>query len=150
MMCDQPDSPVGERFSAAVHGTARGWRLLIDKQLKHLGIGQAGWMTIAMVAKSKEPMSQRALADLVGVEGPSMVSMLDRLEREGLVTRAPSATDRRVKLVHLTDAGATLYQQVKEQANTVRTSLLGDIAPAQLKAATELLELLRTRIEEQL
>ena len=44
-----------------------------------------------MVAKSDEPLSQRALADLVGVEGPSMVSMLDRLERDGFVTRAPSA-----------------------------------------------------------
>jgi MarR family transcriptional regulator for hemolysin len=149
-MSDLPESPAGERFSAAVHGTARGWRLLIDKQLKHLGIGQAGWMTIAMIAKSAEPMSQRALADLVGVEGPSMVSMLDRLEREGLVTRAPSPTDRRVKLVHLTAAGTTLYQQVREQAGAVRMSLLGDIDPARLAAATELLELLRTRIEEQL
>ena len=141
---------MGERFSAAVHNTARGWRLLIDKQLKHLGIGQAGWMTIAMIAKSAEPMSQRALADLVGVEGPSMVSMLDRLEREGLVTRAPSPTDRRVKLVHLTEAGTTLYQQVREQANAVRAALLGDIAPDKLAAATELLELLRARIEDQL
>jgi MarR family transcriptional regulator for hemolysin len=149
-MSDLPESPIGERFSAAVHNTARGWRLLIDKQLKHLGIGQAGWMTIAMIAKSAEPMSQRALADLVGVEGPSMVSMLDRLEREGLVTRAPSPTDRRVKLVHLTDAGTTLYKQVKEQASAVRLALLGDIDPARLKAATELLELLRARIEEQL
>jgi MarR family transcriptional regulator for hemolysin len=149
-MSDLPESPLGERFSAAVHNTARGWRLLIDKQLKHLGIGQAGWMTIAMIAKSGEAMSQRALADLVGVEGPSMVSMLDRLEREGLVTRAPSPTDRRVKLVHLTEAGTALYKQVKEQANAVRGALLGDIDPAQLKAATELLELLRTRIEEQL
>lgn len=149
-MSDLPESPVGERFSAAVHNTARGWRLLIDKQLKHLGIGQAGWMTIAMIAKSGEPMSQRALADLVGVEGPSMVSMLDRLEREGLVTRAPSPTDRRVKLVHLTDAGTTLYRQVKEQASAVRLALLGDIDPARLEAATELLELLRARIEEQL
>jgi MarR family transcriptional regulator for hemolysin len=149
-MSDLPDSPIGERFSAAVHNTARGWRLLIDKQLKHLGIGQAGWMTIAMIAKSGEAMSQRALADLVGVEGPSMVSMLDRLEREGLVTRAPSPTDRRVKLVHLTDAGTALYKQVKDQANAVRGSLLGDIDPAQLEAATGLLELLRARIEEQL
>jgi MarR family transcriptional regulator for hemolysin len=149
-MSDLPESPIGERFSAAVHNTARGWRLLIDKQLKHLGIGQAGWMTIAMIAKSGEPMSQRALADLVGVEGPSMVSMLDRLEREGLVTRAPSPTDRRVKLVHLTEAGTTLYQQVREQANAVRAALLGDIAPDKLAAATELLELLRARIEEQL
>jgi MarR family transcriptional regulator for hemolysin len=149
-MSDLPESPIGERFSAAVHNTARGWRLLIDKQLKHLGIGQAGWMTIAMIAKSAEPMSQRALADVVGVEGPSMVSMLDRLEREGLVTRAPSPTDRRVKLVHLTEAGTTLFQQVREQANAVRASLLGDLPPEKLAAATELLELLRARIEEQL
>lgn len=149
-MSDLPESPIGERFSAAVHNTARGWRLLIDKQLKHLGIGQAGWMTIAMIAKSAEPMSQRALADVVGVEGPSMVSMLDRLEREGLVTRAPSPTDRRVKLVHLTEAGTTLYEQVREQANAVRTALLGDLPPEQLAAATELLELLRARIEEKL
>lgn len=149
-MSDLPELPVDERFSAALHSTARGWRLMIDKQLKHLGIGQAGWMTIAMIAKSDQPMSQRALADLVGVEGPSMVSMLDRLEREGLVTRAPSPTDRRVKLVQLTEAGATLYQQVREQAGSVRASLLGDIDPARLAAATELLELLRTRIEEQL
>jgi MarR family transcriptional regulator for hemolysin len=149
-MSDLPDSPIGERFSAAVHGTARGWRLLIDKQLKHLGIGQAGWMTIAMVAKSAGPLSQRALADLVGVEGPSMVSMLDRLEREGLVAREPSPTDRRVKLVHLTEAGATLYEQVREQAGAVRAALLGDIPAEELARATELLELLRTRIEEQL
>jgi MarR family transcriptional regulator for hemolysin len=149
-MSDLPEFPIGERFSAAVHNTARGWRLLIDKRLKHLGIGQAGWMTIAMIAKSAEPMSQRALADVVGVEGPSMVSMLDRLEREGLVTRAPSPTDRRVKLVHLTEAGTTLYQQVREQANAVRSTLLGDLPPERLAAATELLELLRVRIEEQL
>jgi MarR family transcriptional regulator for hemolysin len=150
MMSDLPEPSGGERFSAALHSTARDWRLLIDKQLKHLGIGQAGWMTIAMIAKSAEPMSQRALADLVGVEGPSMVSMLDRLEREGLVTRAPSPTDRRVKLVRLTDAGAVLYQQVREQAQSVRATLLGDIAPERLAAATELLELLRSRIQEQL
>jgi MarR family transcriptional regulator for hemolysin len=149
-MSDLPEFPVGERFSAAMHATARDWRLLIDKQLKHLGIGQAGWMTIAMIAKSGAPMSQRALADLVGVEGPSMVSMLDRLEREGLVTRAPCPSDRRVKLVHLTDAGAILYQQVRKEANAVRTALLGDIAPERLAAATELLELLRTRIGERM
>jgi MarR family transcriptional regulator for hemolysin len=149
-MSDLPESPLGERFSAALHATARDWRLLIDKRLKHLGIGQAGWMTIAMIAKSGAPMSQRALADLVGVEGPSMVSMLDRLEREGLVTRAPCPTDRRVKLVHLTAAGTTLYQQVKQEASAVRSALLGDIAPERLAAAADLLELLRERIGAQL
>jgi hypothetical protein len=39
---------------------------------------------------------------------------------------------------------------VREQADTVRAALLGDIDPARLSAATELLEQLRTRIEEEL
>jgi MarR family transcriptional regulator for hemolysin len=139
-----------ERFSAALHGSARIWRLALDKRLKHLGIGQSGWMTIAMVAKSAEPMSQRALADLVGVEGPSMVSMLDRLERDGFVTRAPSTIDRRVKLVQLTDAGSRIYDEVRSEGLGFRTDLLKGLDPHVLAAATELLERLRQQIEDSL
>ena len=136
-----------ERFSAALHATARIWRLALDKRLKHLGIGQSGWMTIAMAAKAAEPLSQRALADQVGVEGPSMVSMLDRLERDGFVLRAPSPLDRRVKLVHLTDAGRQVYEEVRREAIAVRGGLLAGLDERQLAAATELLETLRARIE---
>jgi len=149
MMSRLPESPA-ERFSAALHGSARLWRLALDKRLKHLGIGQSGWMTIAMIAKADAPMSQRALADLVGVEGPSMVSMLDRLERDGFVTRAPCPNDRRVKLAHLTDAGRTVYSEVRKEAEAFRTRLLADLDPATLAAAATLLETLRTRIEGEL
>jgi MarR family transcriptional regulator, transcriptional regulator for hemolysin len=142
--------PIDVRLSAALHGSARTWRLALDKRLKHLGIGQSGWMTIAMVAKSDEPLSQRALADLVGVEGPSMVSMLDRLERGGLLTRAPSANDRRVKLVRLTEAGSKIYAEVESVARSFRATLLDGLDPRQLEAAVELLETLRTRLEESL
>jgi MarR family transcriptional regulator for hemolysin len=137
-----------ERFSAALHTSARLWRLALDKRLKRLGIGQSGWMTVAMIARSDEPLSQRALADLVGVEGPSMVSMLDRLERDGLVTRAASPTDRRVKLVQLTDAGKTIYAEVIKEAAPFRAGLLADLDPQALAAATLLLETLRKRLED--
>jgi MarR family transcriptional regulator for hemolysin len=101
-----------------------------------------------MIAKSGEPMSQRALADLVGVEGPSMVSMLDRLERDGFVARAPSATDRRVKLVQLTDTGKTLYAEVINEAAPFRADLLAGLDPHALAAATVLLETLKKRLED--
>lgn len=149
MMSNLPEASA-ERFSAALHTSSRLWRLALDKRLKHLGIGQSGWVTIAMIAKSAEPMSQRALADLVGVEGPSMVSMLDRLERDGFVTRAASPTDRRVKLVHLTDAGRTVYAEVMKEATAFRADLLAGVDPAALAAATALLETLRKRIEDAL
>jgi MarR family transcriptional regulator for hemolysin len=137
-----------EHFPRARHYGARAWRQALDKRLKHLGIGQAGWMTIAMVAKAEEPMSQRSLASLVEVEGSSMVAMLDRLERDGLVVRLASPLDRRVKLVQLTEAGLKVYQEVRREADALRASLFGDIDPQELAAATRLLETLRKRIED--
>jgi MarR family transcriptional regulator for hemolysin len=145
-----PDSTPQERFSTALHATARSWRIGLDARLKDLGVGQSGWLTIAILAKSRAELSQRALADQLGVEGPSVVAMLDRLEHAGLVLRAPCPTDRRVKLIHLTDAGRSLYAKVKKQADAFRASVLDEVPPAQLAAATALLETLRTRIEEML
>jgi len=145
-----PDPSPQERFSTALHATARSWRIALDARLKDLGVGQSGWLTIAIIAKSKTELSQRALADQLGVEGPSVVSMLDRLEQAGLVLRAPCPTDRRVKLVHLTDPGRELYDKVRKQANAFRASVLAGVDPAALAAATELMETLRARIEAQL
>jgi MarR family transcriptional regulator for hemolysin len=122
----------------------------LDARLKDLGVGQSGWMTIAMIAKSETALSQRALADLLGVEGPSVVAMLDRLEQAGLVLRAPSPTDRRVKLVHLTDAGRALFAKVRKEADAFRATVLAGVDPAALAAAIELLESLRGRIEASL
>jgi MarR family transcriptional regulator for hemolysin len=136
-----------QRFSLALHTTARAWRQAIDARLKDLGISQAGWMTIAMVAKSTTDLSQKQLADLLAVEGPTIVAMVDRLVNAGLVVRVPSGLDRRVKLIRLTAAGGTLYAKVKERADVVRSDLLSDLDPAELLAATMLLEKLQARIE---
>jgi MarR family transcriptional regulator for hemolysin len=136
-----------ERFATALHETARSWRLALDARLKDLGVGQAGWMMIAMIAKAAEPPSQRGLADLLGIEGPSVVSMLDRLERNGLVRRAPCSIDRRVKLAQLTDDGRALYARVRKEADTFRLAMVDGLSEETLTNAAELLEQLRTRIE---
>ena len=139
---------VEERFSAALHSTARGWRLVVDRRLKDLGMSQASWLTIAMVAKAKAPMPQIDLANRVGVEGATMVAMVDRLATSGLVVRVPSASDRRVKLVTLTPDGAKLYDKVRTEADAVRRQLLGAIDPTLLLAATELLEGLQAVVDD--
>jgi len=136
-----------ERFSTALHGTARSWRLAVDRRLKYLGVSQAGWMTIAVTARSPSPLSQSELADRLAVEGATMVAMVDRLVKAGLVVRAPSTTDRRVKHVVLTPAGFALYDTVKAEAAAVRTELLSRIDRGRLNIATEVLEALQELIE---
>jgi MarR family transcriptional regulator for hemolysin len=136
-----------ERFSAALHGCARGWRLVLDRRLKDLGMSQASWMTVAMASKAAQPLPQTELARRVGVEDATMVAMIDRLVKAGLVAREPSPVDRRVKLVVVTRAGAKLYAKVQAEGAAVRRELLAGIDPAQLRGMTESLERLLAVIE---
>lgn len=129
-----------ERFSNALHSTARAWRQAVDRRLKDLGVSQASWLTIAVAAKAREPLSQIELAHRLGVEGATMVAMIDRLVKAGLVVREPSATNRRVKLVVLTKAGQRMHRKVKTEADAFRKELLASVNAKTLLIATELLE----------
>lgn len=139
--------PLEERFSAALHHAARAWRQALDRRLKDLGVGQAGWMAIAVIAKAHPALSQTELAHKLAVEDPTMVAMIDRLVKAGFVSRVPSQTDRRVKLVVLSTAGNQLYKKVRTEADNFRAEILAPLDPNQLRAATELLETLQAAAE---
>jgi MarR family transcriptional regulator for hemolysin len=104
-------------------------------------------MTIAVAANANQPLSQSELADRLAVEGATMVAMVDRLVKAGLVKREPSTTDRRVKRVVITEAGYRLFNTVKTEAAAVRKELLSKMDPKKLEAATGVLEALQGMIE---
>jgi MarR family transcriptional regulator for hemolysin len=141
-------SETQERFSTALHNCARAWRQALDRRLKYLGVSQASWLTIAVAAKSPEPLSQSELADRLAVEGATMVAMIDRLVNAGLVLRVPSTTDRRIKRVVLTESGKELYDKVKTEADAFRQQLLAKVAPERLAGAAELLEQIQGLLEQ--
>ena len=142
-------SDLDERFSNALHSTSRSWRQAVDRKLKYLGVSQASWMTIAIAAKARSPLSQSELAEKLGVEGATMVAMIDRLVKAGLVIREASTTDRRVKRVILTPAGVKIYDKVKAEAVALRKELLANTDQKKLLIATELLEGLQGIIDQQ-
>jgi MarR family transcriptional regulator, transcriptional regulator for hemolysin len=133
-------SDLQERFGGELHTTSRPGRQPLDRRLKYLGVSQASWMTIAVAAKARGPLSQSELADRLAVEGATMVAMVDRLVKAGLVIREPSTTDRRVKRIVLTEAGNLLYGKVLTEAAAFRKELLANLDPKKLLIATEFLE----------
>lgn len=134
-------------FSTALHNTGRSWRQAIDQRLKDLGVSQAAWLTIAMVAKAASAPSQKQLADLLGVEGPTVVAMIDRLVASHYVERIASPIDRRVKLIALTAEGHALFAKVKSRADVFRAELLDGFDADTLRAATSLLEQVEARVQ---
>lgn len=85
---------------------------------------------------------QGVLAERVGVEGPTLVRVLDGLENEGLICRVPDDSDRRIKLVQLTAEGTKVAQRCEQCAAKLREIMLGDIPPQQMLAALEVMRII--------
>jgi MarR family 2-MHQ and catechol resistance regulon transcriptional repressor len=63
----------------------------------------------------KGPLPVSALRKKVLLSSGSMTAAVDRLEQSGLVKRATTPTDRRARIVHLTDQGSTLISKLFEE-----------------------------------
>jgi MarR family transcriptional regulator for hemolysin len=132
-----------ERFENALRNTAMAWRQAVDRRLGRLGVSRVGWLTIAAAMQARSPLSQSALADTLAVSRASMVHTIDRLVKDGLVKRESSASDRRLKRVVVTEAGAHVYSLLRDEVAAVRRRMLAIIELEKLVQLTELLEKLQ-------
>lgn len=119
---------------------ARRYRAMLDERLRPMGYGAARMEALATIARSPEPSAQTALAKRIGIEGPTLTRMLDTLEAEGLVIRRQDPTDRRTKLIELTDAGRDALDEITEVARTFRASVLESLSDQELDQVSEVTE----------
>jgi DNA-binding MarR family transcriptional regulator len=73
----------------------------------------------------------------------------DRLERDGLVTRTPSAADKRRVGLTLTDEGQRLLRRVRSRRTAWLVSRLGNLTPAELARVEAAIEPLARLIAEE-
>jgi MarR family transcriptional regulator for hemolysin len=139
----RPAFDLDERFENALRNTALVWRQAIDCRLRCLGMSQVGWMTIAAAIQARSPLSQAALADMLAVSRASMVHTIVRLVKDGLVKREPSASDRRLNCIVVTEAGARLYSLLSGEVAAVRRHMLAIVEAEELIYLTEFLEKLQ-------
>lgn len=98
-----------------------------------------------------EPVIARRLADEMGISRAGVSKALARLEKRGLISRAPNPADRRAALVTITPAGEAAMdslfpRQVAVEAEMLRG--LGDDRPAVLSALARLTEVLASPAPE--
>ncbi len=65
----------------------------------------ARWSALYWLGQAGDGVSQAHLAELAGVEPPTLVRVIDQLEQQGLVERRASPSDRRVNMLYLTPDG---------------------------------------------
>lgn len=123
-----------DQFPFAVARVTRRWRKLLDERLKDLGVTQARWTTMVYLQRGGEGLTQRELAQLMAIENPTLVRLLDSLEEQGLIERRPCKRDRRARRLHLTSAGERFMKDLNHRADILRDEMLEGISDTEMES----------------
>ncbi len=113
------------------------------QETESTGITPVQFAALQTVANSPG-LDQRTLARSIGFDTSTIAGVIDRLEARGLMQRKASADDRRVRLLHITDAGRVLLAEVQPGMQRAQQRML---APLQAAEQAEFMRMLRTLVE---
>ena len=108
--------PERARFGRYFVTLARQWRRAVEGALAGAGLTDATWSPLIQLAEGGDGISQTELAHRLGLDGSSLVRLIDLLEARGFVARELDAQDRRAKRLVLCPAG-------REEVARVRAAL---------------------------
>ena len=118
--------------------TARYIHEWANAALGPVGCSMATYLVLKM-ANEWPGISQRRLAAIIGVEGPTLSHHLDRLEADGLVARRRAADDRRVVSVEVTERGREQFRRTVEVMADLDAGLRAQFTERELATLRRLL-----------
>jgi MarR family transcriptional regulator, transcriptional regulator for hemolysin len=121
------------------------WRREADQALVDHGLSQATALPLVVLSRWGKSARQGVLAEEIGIEGPSLVRLIDLLQAEGLGERREDPTDRRAKMLHLTALGETKAEEINRVLRRVRAYLLKDLSSEDLAVTFEALRSIEQR-----
>ena len=125
---------------------ARAYQKAFDEELApyHLTYRQAqvlGWLVL------EGSLSQVELADRMMIEPATLVGVLDRMERDGLIYRTTVSSDRRKKKIQISESAGEVWGNVIASAKRVRSRATAGLSDRQLKAFFKMLQTIMGNLE---
>ena len=111
------------------------WRKMARHAASAHGVSEAASSPLLWIDRLGENVRQTTLADAVGIEGASLVRLLDELQASGFITREQDPNDRRANAVNLTERGRRVVAEVNDTLNALRVEVFADIPRADAETA---------------
>ncbi len=102
---------------------------------------------LLLLHKSKKPMNQQDVGQMMQVDKVSMVRILDQLERKDLIQRIVNPIDRREKLLVLSDKGKVEARFIQRAVNKMNLTLFKGLDAADIEVFTQVLDHMLTQLK---
>jgi len=140
------DPHLKAEFTDALVQTGRKLRTRFNAEVVRHGLTYPRARALAVLAR-RQPLRQSELAVELELEGPTVVRLLDGMERIGLVKRQGVVGDRRAKAVALTAHGRRQAETVAAISSRIRDVILARSAGADVAVALGVLRLIGDAID---
>lgn len=132
------DEDVPRRFLRELAVVARKLRTLFDSRARESGMTYARARLLLHLKKCPQP-TQGELAEALEIEQPTVVRLIDRMEKAGLATREVCGADRRVRRVSLTESAERQAQDVVDLTDRLCDDALQGIPADDLATASRVM-----------
>lgn len=122
-----------ERLLDDLSRVQRKMRALFDARVKERGLTLPRARALMILGRGSQ-LNQRELADELDIETPTLVRLLDGMEKQGFIARQSVEGDRRAKQIVMTPHGARMAGEVLDLARSLRADVLADISTADMTA----------------
>lgn len=123
-----------------VNNTAKAFQKALDAELrKNVGVTISQWRVISTLTR-QPGLTQKEIADRVGIEGSTLVPIIDKMEKDGFVNRKLDNQDRRINRIYLTNKADDLWNSMIECALRIRKLSTKEIPEEQIKTMLEVLK----------
>jgi MarR family transcriptional regulator for hemolysin len=111
-----------------VNNTAKSFQRSLDIELRrNAGVTLSQWRVVGSLVL-QPGLTQKEIADKMGIEGATLVPVIDKMEKDGLLKRKPDLIDRRANRIYLTSKADSLWESMTECALKIRRSSTKNIS----------------------
>lgn len=109
----------------------------LDHELADSGLSDATWRPLIHLDNANRPLTQKELAAAIGIDGSTLVRLLDALETRQLAQRQSDPADRRTRRLAITPAGKQLVAQIRQALAQPEAQMLQGLSEAELAAMVQ-------------
>ncbi|MGV1870246.1 MarR family winged helix-turn-helix transcriptional regulator [Agrobacterium rosae] len=121
-------------------------RSFFDARVSEQGLTLARARALFALSR-RGPLKQNELAEELEIETPTLVRLLDAMEKQNLIERRSDEIDRRAKRIHMTPEGLNLFEDVHMQAKSMRADIAADISTDDISAALDVVRRLSANLQ---